>query len=171
MPSVNACACGHNPEKHARGSDTIERCDGVADNGSVCRCTSYVLGQNAPLCFCGHMAGMHQRGSRSCRFERMCGCVEYRAIPPVPIAQIRQLAGNDVVVVVVPLENWDHSKAATEIIAGDLTAEAHIIMVQEGPGLYYVSKHPERSLEGALYSTEETVRRNLLRIQQKLSKG
>jgi hypothetical protein len=102
----------------------------------------------------------------------MCDCRAYQAIPPVPLDQLRILAaGSAVVVVVVPVADWDDSREAAEVIAGDLSQEAHIVMVQRGPGLYYVNKHPEKKLVHGIYTTPETVRENLLRIQAKLRKG
>ena len=164
---ADLCVCKHEPTTHARINTGVEKCAILG-----CTCLGYVPAPTAPLCFCGHMAGMHFRNEDggACRFHKLCGCQFYRAIPAVPIEQLRFVAaGSSVVVVVVPTEEWDGTKRTAEIIAGDLTAEAHIVMVQEGPGLYYVSKHPEKKLEGGTYSTEETVRNNLLRLQQKLN--
>jgi hypothetical protein len=117
------------------------------------------------------MPGMHFDGSRACRFERICNCSVYRGLPNVPIGQLQQMSQDcAVIVVVAPVEdeNWNASPGAyADIIAGDLTVAAHIVLVQEGPGLYFVNKHPERSLIGGSYTTEETMRDSLLALKEK----
>jgi hypothetical protein len=102
----------------------------------------------------------------------MCQCRGYRTILPVPLDQLRILARDSaVIVVVVPVQDWDNQTEAAEVLAGDLSQSAQVILMQRGPGLYYVNKHPEKKLVGGTYSTEETVRENLLQMQAKLRKG
>lgn len=155
----------------------MESCVGWDTSNRVdrrCGCVGYIAAPG-PLCVCGHMPGMHFRDGPACRFAKQCDCAVYRAVPLVPLEQLRHLAQDtEVIVVVVPIELRDIDDLGVrtaELIAGDLTNQAHILLVQQGPALYYVNKHPERDKVGGIYSTEETTRQNLLRMRRNLTKG
>jgi hypothetical protein len=89
----------------------------------------------------------------------------------VPLSQLRALAQDDAVVVIVPVTNWpagDRLIDWSEQIAGDLNEAASIVLVQVGPALHFVVRHSDPEVIGMTLGREEQLRKTLLGIRQKL---
>jgi hypothetical protein len=122
------------------------------------------------------MFGLHEfsrRGSpvQGCRFEHACGCDGFNVVTAVPLNQLRALARDEAVVVIVPVVSWpagDRLIDWAEKLAGDINEAASIILVQEGPALHFVARHPNPEVMGTTLGGEERLRKTLLEIRQKI---
>lgn len=165
MSLTGICVCGHGATFHHRNSDGIELCDYVG-----CCCQGWVATDVARDCsHCAHTFMIHKMGRCS-----SCPCTEYQTVVAIPIDQITELAHNaDVIVVIVETDKVP-DEGAYLAVPGTLYANAGLVLLQKGPGLYTVVRDEETwpgpaDASGEEFASEQVIVEKLRALQRKLN--